>query len=162
MKKITIISFCLCIIMTKANAQLDTTSSMQEKYKVDSKSLLKKAKHQQTTAFILLGAGTGLLFAGESIIAGEKANETANELGAALTNIFTLGYANYEPAPVKHSTIAPVMVYAGLAAMLTSIPIFGISHHTKKEAKLIIKNETLPLVPDGSNKQVAAGLKINF
>jgi hypothetical protein len=161
MKKITFLSFCFCIIMVQTNAQLDTTS-LQEKYKPDTRALLKKAKHQKVAAWILLAAGTGLFFTGESIIAGEKAKETANDLGAAVMNIFTLGYGGFEPEPVKHSTIAPVMVYGGLGAMLISIPVFVISHQTKKEARLIVQNQTLPLVPDRHNNQLAVGIKLNF
>ena len=161
MKKIMFTIFCFCIIMTETDAQVDTIS-LQDKYKLNSGSLFKKARHQKTTAWILLASGTVLFTAGESIIAGEQAEEMTNDLGVALTALFTLGYGTYEPAPVKHSAIAPVMVYSGLAAMISSIPMFIAAHKNKKQAKLLIKSETLSLVPSGMNRQMAVGVKINL
>ena len=152
---------CLWAIM-QTQAQLrDTTSRID---KIDASSLFIKAKHQKTAAWLLLIGGTGLLIAGESIIFNEGMQEFSNGLGAAIGSIITLGYVYTEPAPVKHSAGARVMVYGGLGAMLGSIPFFISAHKNKKAAKLIIKDESIFFNPQLNIKEhfLSAGLKINL
>ncbi len=162
MKKIVFISICYCIIFPTANAQMHDTTLIPDQYKFDAKSLLLKSKHQKTAAWILLAGGTGLFIAGQSIIFSEDYQELGNDIGAALIGIISLGYVSVNPAPVKRSSIAPVIAYTGLASMLGSIPFFISAHKNKVQAKVFLKNQTLSLIPSENNKQMAVEINIHF
>ena len=133
-------------------------------HKRDAAPLFKKAKKQKTAAWILLAGGVGLFIVGESIIVNEGAKEFSNNLGASIGGIITLGYGYTPPPKVTHSTIAPVMVYSGIGAMLGSIPLFIASHKNKREARLILKDETVFFNPQLNIKEhlFSLGIKINL
>ncbi len=117
MKKILFISLSFCIILTKANAQTPTTSTLNN-YKVDADMLLRKSKKQKLTAWILLGSGSFVWYLG--------ANKHMNQLDN-----------------VDGGGGAPMLI-GGIAA-LSSIPIFNMaSKNKKKSISITFRNETAP------------------
>lgn len=138
MKKILLIlSISIFAAGLQSIAQISYTSSKMNK--LDANAFLLKSKKQKTAAWILLAGGTSLFMVGESVILKEDTEELGNNLGAAFVGLFTLGYGYTDPAPVKRSSIAPVMEYSGLGALLGSIPLFIAAHKNKVQAKLFIK-----------------------
>ncbi len=159
-KIILMLTVCFMAFTFQTHAQL--AENMTHKHTVDGNALLLKSKKQKTAAWILLAGGAGLFMVGESIIAKEAAKESANILGSVLVTVITLGYVSPDPAPVKRSSIAPVMVYSGLASLLGSLPLFIVAHKNKVQAKLFIKNQPLAYVPAENSKQMAIGINIRF
>jgi hypothetical protein len=78
----TLLFICVVTLCTtQTNAQMrDTTVN---KKKVDANYLLKKSKNQKIPAFVLLGAGAGLLVAGNSV----AANGSLDQIGSGLAII---------------------------------------------------------------------------
>jgi len=96
---------------------------------------LKKSKTQKTTAWVLLGGGALLNIAGMAIGLSESTD--------ALVSILT-------PEPKEPSSTGPVLLLAGTASMLSSIPFFISSNRNKKKGlSFLIKNEKVSIVKNG-------------
>ena len=163
MKKILFASICFCIIMSKAGAQMRDTTLNPASYKVDSKSLFQKAKKQKTGAWILLGSGAALAITGMGIITSDASYNSSQDISSALTTIFTLGTVTPEPVHYRHHTAGTILAIAGAGAMLGSIPLFTASGKTKREARLLLKNETVFLNPQLSlTRLLSLGVRFNL
>ncbi len=103
MKKIII--YTLLLVLPAASFSQQTTNNAPP-VKID---YLKKSKNQKTAAWVLLGGGLGLTIAGVAI----GANEVANDF---VTIIVT--------GEQQSSSTGAVMILAGGATMLGSIPLF--------------------------------------
>ena len=86
---------------------------------------LKKSKCQKTAAWVLLGGGFALATT-SVLIATPKAVEDYE-------NIFA-GVFSGEPVPQNDYTVENILLVAGTAAMLGSIPLFIASKKNKKKA----------------------------
>jgi len=108
--------FALLLLLTSASCfsqQITAPAPMT------SSDYLAKAKKQNITAWILLGGGFGLSTAG--IIAGtQEANNTINEL--------------FNTGETKKSSTGAILLIAGGATMLSSIPFFVAATENKKKA----------------------------
>ena len=163
MKKILFVFFCFCIIMPNANAQMRDTTLNPASFKVDSKSLFQKAKKQKTGAWILLSGGAALAIAGMSIISSDASYNTSQDISSALTTIFTLGTITPAPVNYKHRSAGPILAIAGAGAMLGSILLFTATGKTKREARLLLRIETVFFNPQLSlTNMPALGVKIKL
>ncbi len=118
MKRILLIFFivsCSAISRAQLRDTVKTTTSPQP----DADLLFHKAHKQKTTAWILLGAGAGVSLAGFIIAA-----------NAADKDLF--GFAS------STAQAGTVMMLAGAAAMVASVPFFLSSGHNRKEAMLLL------------------------
>jgi hypothetical protein len=86
---------------------------------------LKKSKNQKTAAWILLGGGSALTIT-SALMAAPKVSE---DYGNALAGVFTA-----EPAPENNYTAENILLIAGVASMLSSIPLFIASKKNKRIA----------------------------
>ena len=167
MKKFIFICLVSLLTTIQTNAQMHDTSNMSM-HKVNIELLLQKAKSQKTTAWILLAGGTGLAIAGLAIIAHDASNDAATagyNFAAALANVFTLGSSTYTPQQEhKHSAAGPILAIAGTGAMLGSIPLFIASGKNRRNANLMLKDETVFFNPLLNIKKhlLSIGLKINL
>ncbi len=107
MKKILFICLSLCIILSKANAQIRDTNSTVNNHNFDADLLMQKSKKQKTAAWILLSGGAIAWFGGVS--------KNMNQLD----NIDGGGKA--------------AMLIGG-TAVLSSIPLFIMASKKKKKA----------------------------
>ncbi len=150
MKKILFICLSFCIIISKANSQMRDTTINNHKFDADM--LMKKSKKQKSAARILLGGGAGMAAIGLMIGAIEY------ESSDYLQNIFNPAYSP------KRTPASEIMFYSGAGIMLGSIPLFIASAKNKRNAKLMIKEETVFFNPQLNLKEhlIAAGIKINF
>lgn len=114
------------------------------KHKVDADLLFQKAKKQKTTAWILLGGGTGVALIG-SILA-------LNDVG----NLFS--------GKISDPTAAAVVVLTGGAMMVSSIPFFVASGKNKSKAILMLKNEAVFFNQKLNINEhlIAVGVKMNL
>src|SRR5687767_15057391 len=92
---------------------------------------LKKSKNQKTAAWVLLGGGFALSTT-SILIATPK---VAEDYG----NIFA-GVFSGEPVPQNDYTAENILLVAGTAAMLTSIPFFIASKKNKKRDIIMSAN----------------------
>ena len=92
---------------------------------------LKKSKNQKTAAWILLGGGFALSTT-SALLASPKVEED-------YINIFA-GVFLAEPPPENNYTAETILLVAGTAAMLGSIPLFIASGKHKKRAMNMITN----------------------
>ena len=143
MKKLSFIYIvCLCATL-QTNAQMSDTTSNVNLHKVDANSLLQKSKKQKTTAWILLGGGAGIV---------------------ATAVIITLSDGFLSLFDLKKDNNRGVLLAAGGAVMLGSIPFFIASGNNKRKANFILKNENVFFNPQINIKEqlVSLGIKINF
>ena len=143
MKKLLFLCIvCLCAT-THTNAQMRDTTVNMNMHKVDANSLLQKSKKQKTTAWILLGGGAGIV---------------------ATAVIITLSDGFLSLFDQKKDNNRGVLLAAGGAVMLGSIPFFIASGNNKRKANLILKDVTVLCNPQLNTKDhfVALGIKINL
>ena len=143
MKKLSFIYIvCLCATL-QTNAQMSDTTSNVNLHKVDANSLLQKSKKQKTTAWILLGGGACIF---------------------ATTVIITLSDGFLSLFDLKKDNNRGVLLAAGGAVMLGSIPFFIASGNNKRKANFILKNENVFFNPQLKIKEhlIALGVKINL
>jgi hypothetical protein len=106
---------------------------------------LNKSKHQQTAAWVLLGAGSTMAIIG--MIGATRAS--AEMVGS----LFTLDSQTLTKATANGTTYSFIML-TGLAADLVSIPFFiSASKNKKKAASLSFGNQTFYAPPDKSYSQ---------
>ena len=119
MKKVFIL-FVLtyCLNNSKSGAQVQDTNRSVNQHQADANLLFLKAKKQKTAAWILLGTGAGLATAGFAIGSSSDSFED-NKL-----------------------TSGALLVIAGGAAAVGSIPLFIASGSNKRKAELMLKNES--------------------
>ena len=100
---------------------------------VTKEDFLKKSKGQRTGAIVLISAGGAMAIAGFGV----ALNDFSNDLG----NIFS----TTEHTSGNNSTLATVLIIAGVGAMLGSIGLFVSAHKYKRKAlSLSLKNEMAP------------------
>ena len=126
-KKLSILLLIIFINVFKINAQINQLdSSISEQHKM-ADLLLKKSKRQETTAWILISGGAGVLIAGSIIGTNAVKNYSTDDP----FNIFPRG-----------SLAGAGMILGGLAAMAASVPFFIASDRNKRKANLIFQNES--------------------
>ncbi|HUS01784.1 MAG TPA: hypothetical protein VMY77_08660 [Chitinophagaceae bacterium] len=163
MKKILFICIVILLVSTQTNAQLRDTTFATNTHKVETDLLFQKAKKQKTAAWILLGGGAGLALTGVGIMVSDASYNASQDLGGALTTIFTLGFTTPAPITYRHSAAGPILAIAGTGAMLGSIPLFTASGKNKRNAKLVLKNESVFFTPRVIQQHVLSlGVKINL
>lgn len=150
MKKSLFIGIVTLWASTHTYAQMRDTTSGMNMHKIDADRLFKKAKQQNSAAWVVGGTGLGLAAVGLII--------TSNQVGQDLSNIFNPNYTN------SNSKGGEIMAYAGLGAMLGSIPLFIASGKNKRKANLMLKDEKVSFNPQLNIKEhfISAGLKINL
>jgi len=129
MKQATVVMKLIAIASSSFCQQTTTNSPLT---KID---YLTKSKHQRTAAWILLGGGTALTVTGLSI----GINSVYDEFGSIISN----GQDD------KSYVAGEVLFYTGMAAILSSIPLFIASHHNKRKAMAAstsFKIETAPVI----------------
>lgn len=162
MKKILIIGTAILWSTTQTNAQM-RDASLNMNIKVDGDLLLKKGKKQKTAAWIVLGGGAAIALTGVCIMASDASYNASQDFGAAFTTIFTFGFATPAPIKYRHSAAGPILAIAGTGAMIGSIPLFTASGKNKKNAKLVLKNESVFLTPRVIGENIVSlGIKINL
>ena len=114
----------------------DTTLT-KNNHKVDADLLFQKSKQQKIAAWILLGAGVGLVMVGSNI----ASNGNLDNIGSGL-----------------------VIMIGGGAALITSVPLFISSAKNKRKANLMLKDENVFFNPQLNIKEhlIAVGVKINL
>ena len=129
MKQI-ILSAMLLILANSAFSQQNNPSPVLTK-----QDLLKKSKHQKTTAFIFLGAGTGLI--------------TTAVIIEPFYNFKKVGSTLMMPPP--DYTYKTIFFLTGLASMVASIPfVINSSKNKKKAAGVSFRMEKVPVVQQQS------------
>jgi hypothetical protein len=158
MKKILFICLITLCATTQSNAQMRDTTIIMNTPKVDENSLIQKLKKQKTAAWLLLGGGAGMALAGMII----TAKDVGQEVAGLFVTVFSLG--TVIPEEPKKRAAGPVLTIAGTGAMLGSIPLFIASAKNKRQAALILKNESLFFNPLLKTKDsyIALGVKINL
>lgn len=138
----------MCLKAFQSKAQQADSTPGSAKHSLYENVLLLKAKKQKTTAWILLGAGTGLAITGIALISNDK------------TPYYIIGAAE-QP---KHSAVGPVLTVAGIGSTLGSIPFFIASRKNKRKASLMIKKESVFFNPRVNLKDqfIAVGLKLKL
>ena len=110
-----------------------------------------RSKNQKTTAWILLGGGTGLVIGGTIILVGD-----------AMAYIFSMGNQGSTAA----FDVAGTFIYTGIIADLVSIPFFiSASHNKKLAASISCENQRTYNSPNNSfssNIHPSLTLKIRF
>lgn len=143
MKKILI--GCIIILgvtIADTHAQIRDTSLNTKSHKVDADLLFQKSKNRKTAAWILLGGGAGLSAIGLLIYAAEKEKNPAAELDIL-------------PKGTLPSAI-------GNSMMIASIPFFISAGKNKRKAQLIVKEQSVLIIPQSKEHLVSAGVKINL
>jgi len=147
MKQVTIFLLLLILSVTTFSQQTDLPPSLTKQ------DYFKKSKSQKTVAWILLGAGTGMMITG-SIIWSNAVKENSDD------DIFAPLYAPYTTSKGTGLTAAGVLVAAG------SIPLFIIAAKNKRKAATVsLKNQFVPQLNNLSlvNRTVpSVNLKINL
>ena len=131
MKKIILFAMFLTLSATSFSQPNTETPKVKADY-------LQKNKNQKTAAWILVGGGAALIVTGSIVWANDinKAAETDPFEGIAAIYTSTSGYW---------------IVAAGLVAAAGSIPLFIAAARNKRKAmSMSFKNETVPLLQDGS------------
>ena len=153
MKKIILYTL---LLLFPAASFCQSTSNNLPAIKTD---YFKKSKNQKTAAWILLGGGFALSTT-SVLLASPKVEED-------YINIFA-GVFLAEPAPGNNYTAETILLVAGTAAMLGSIPLFIASGKNKKRAMnmaMNIKMEKATIIERHSFVQgsyPAIALKINL
>lgn len=143
---------------------------------------LKKSKHQRTAGTFLVSGGGGLFLVGGLVILSYSVSDAFSSSGSVIGSIFA-GSLNYgdntgvqgsgtsntlstKPAPTKHNnSFATGLLIIGIAAMLSSIPMFGAAAQNKKKAfSLSFKNEPIPQLQNigGINAAPALTIALKF
>ena len=122
MKKILLV-LVLMYGVTILSAQIRDTTQPKIPLQFDPDLLFKKARKQKTTAWILLGAGAGVTIAAYAI-----ASDAFDE------DVF-----GFTSSAAQAST---VIMLAGVASMIASVPFFISSGKKKKMATILLKNES--------------------
>jgi hypothetical protein len=132
----------LTIFSLNAIGQVQSSSVTKETY-------FKKSKNQKTAAWILLGAGTGMLITGALIGEGNIIDENTSDL--VTTEVNGGKYA---------------LIVGGMGSMLGSIPLFIASKRNKRKAmSMSFKNQNIRYINQGqfvTKLQPALTLKVNF
>lgn len=129
MKKIIILTMLLILATTTFSQQISPSPTLTKQ------DYLQKSKKQKTAAWWLLGGGLVLSTTSMAIGVGKAADDLAN----AFVGILTL---NPDPAPQKDYTGETILLIAGTAAIVASIPLFIASGKNKKRGmSLSFKNE---------------------
>lgn len=124
MKKIQLVLLISFFIISHAGAQFtDTIKPVSPKLHSDQ--LFQKARNQKTAAWVFLGAGAGLAIAGAII----ETNAVEKDPLGALENLGTVGAGG-------------IMVIAGGASMLASVPFFIASGKNRRKAIVSLNNES--------------------
>lgn len=110
---ISLISFLICISATSQQ------SDSIQKPQLTEQNYLQKSKNQKTTAWILLGGGTGMVLVAGVIGAGEAGANVFNAMGGN---------------EIQSTNADDILFIAGTAAMLGSIPFFIAAGKNKKRA----------------------------
>lgn len=135
MKKIIVFSLLLIISATSFSQQTTTPMLTKADY-------LKKSKTRKTVANIFLATGASCVLAAFVIPKGEKVRVST---GGTFWGVSL--YDEYN----KNDNIKGTIGGIGILVMLSSIPIYLASHHSKKKAmRLSFKNETTPQLQNGS------------
>jgi hypothetical protein len=124
MKKIQLLLLISCfIIISAAGAQpADTIKSIAPR--LNSDLLFQKARNQKTAAWVFLGAGAGLAIAG--IVVGES-------------SVYHIGTDPIDKISSDLQT-GSVLLVAGGASMLASVPFFIASGKNRRKARLQLSN----------------------
>ena len=129
MKK-NIVGCMLLMLATSAFSQQTSSSPVLTKQDYG-----KKSKHQKTTAFIFLGAGTGLI--------------TTAVIIEPFYNFKKVGSTLMMPPP--DYTYKTIFFLTGLASMVASIPfVINSSKNKKKAAGVSFRMEKVPVVQQQS------------
>lgn len=164
MKKLLLPCIVILWATTQTNAQMRVTALKTNIYKVDGDLLLKKAKKQKTAAWIVLSGGAGLAITGLCIMASDASYNASQDFGAAFSTIFSFGFVTPDPVQHRHSAAGPILAIGGTGAMLASIPLFTAAGKNRRNAKLVLKNESVFFNPHLNIKEhlLSVGLKINL
>jgi hypothetical protein len=131
MKKIIVCTMLLIIGTATFSQQIKPSAALTKQ------GYLKKNKIQKTVANIVLATGTSCVLAAFLIPRGE--------LMSSCSSCFI--YDTY----YKNDNIRGTFFGIGIMTMLSSIPIYLASHHSKKKAmRLSFKNETVPQLKNSS------------
>ena len=144
MKKIIIVAMLLMVSATSFSQQTDSSP------KKTSADYLKKSKTQKLVANIFLATGTSCVLAAFLIPKGEKITVSTGG---------TFWGVPLESSYYKNETIKGTFGGIGILIMLSSIPIYLASHHSKKKAmRLSFINEPVPQLQKSSfaNRPVTA------
>jgi hypothetical protein len=128
-KRWPIVLLIFFVNIVNIDAQINKPdSSISERHRIQDL-LLKKSARQKTAAWILLGTGAGLTIAG-GIVGTNAVKNQDNPF-----DIFPRG-----------SLAGGAMIAGGLAAMVTSVPLFLASARNKKKAHFILQNDSQSLL----------------
>ena len=144
MKKILMvfaILFCSTILKSQVSDTTRPTTPLQFDYNL----LFSKARKQKTTAWVLLGAGSGVALAGFII----AANGAFEEL---------FGFSSGK------SVTGSVMMLAGAASIVASIPFFISSGKNQKKATLMLQKSSHAYSGQALNRHqsFSVGVKIGL
>ena len=146
MKKVIILAVLILI------SQHIFSQAVTEK-KLSSHDYAEKSYKQKKTAWIMLGAGGGLLIVGTVIVTVNASNSIVTILDPNYNN-------NTDP------TFGTILIITGAASALGSIPLFvAASRNKSKAASLSFKNETIPQLQKNSlvyNSIPSLSLKISL
>ena len=149
MKKLKIILWlCIIITMSESNAQpIDSTNSITPKLHSDQ--LFQKARNQKTTAWIFLAGGAGIAIAG--LVVGES----------------TVNHVGIDPIDKIYSDLqtGSMLLLAGGASMLASIPFFVASGKNGRKARITFNNESnsiLRQLHHKGNNIIRVGISLNL
>ena len=135
MKKLIVFAILMAVSVTGFTQPINTTVPPA---KID---YLKKSKNRKTVANIFLATGASCVLAAFVIPRGEKITVTTGSIwGIPL-----------ESSYYKNENVKGTFGGIGILVMLSSIPIYLASHHSKKKAmRLSFKNETVPQLQKSS------------
>jgi hypothetical protein len=125
MKKILLVLLFMYGV-TVLRAQIPDTTQPKIPLQFDPDLLFQKAGKQKTTAWMLPGAGAGLTIAGYIVDANAIENDPCDLFGVTSSAAQT----------------GAVMLLAGAAAMVASVPFFILSGKKRRKAILVLKNES--------------------
>ena len=115
---------------------------------------LNKSQHQNTAAWVLLGAGSTMAIVG--MIGAMRST------GEMMGSILDWDSQNFNKASANTGTYAAIML-TGLAADVVSIPFFiSASHNKKKSASISLGNQTIYTPLDKSYRNVVPSLTLRI
>ncbi|HWH62184.1 MAG TPA: hypothetical protein VNS50_02885 [Ginsengibacter sp.] len=154
MKKIfVIVLLSSCLNTLQSSAQLQNTSQSAIQHPLNSDLLFQKARKQKTTGWILMGTGAGLAIAGTIVTAESVATVYYDVLINPLLD---------QNVTSSSSAIGPMMLLTGVASMVASVPFFIASGKNRRNAYLVIRNESESMSRQLHYKENFVSLALNI
>lgn len=108
---------------------------------------LTKSKKQKTAAWLLLSGG----FVMTAIGTGLALDDATAAVSDAFVTIYSFGMVQQETEDKDNTAVANVLFFGGLAAMLSSIPLFkAAKRNNRKGMNLTFSNQEIPSLQKSS------------